>query len=94
MTSAIAGVPLTAGSIAVNLLEPGARFGERSNRVDIRVSKVFRSGGVSIEPIVELFNIFNDSPVLAYNQTYGPQWLNGTLTSAPRMLKLGLRAEF
>jgi hypothetical protein len=106
VTSAIAGLTLTNGSInpalpattgagaGVLLNEPGSLYGERSNRLDLRVTKVLRTGRARIEPIVELFNVFNASPVLNVNTTYGPVWQAPTATAAGRMVKLGLRAEF
>ena len=103
VTSAIAGTTLTNGSIAptqplggsgMPLIEPGSLYGERSNRLDARVTKVLKAGTMRIEPIVEVFNLLNVSPALAVNNTYGPLWQQPTQTALGRMLKLGVRFDF
>lgn len=95
VTSAIAGVPLTLGSITTNLLKPGELYAERSNRLDVRVTRVWRiGGGARFEPTIEVFNLLNASPELSVNNTYGPNWQRPTATALGRMLKLGARFDF
>jgi hypothetical protein len=94
VTSAIAGVPLTLGSIVAPLVEPGSLYGERSNRLDVRLTRIWQVGTRRMEPIVEVFNIFNASPVLSVNNTYGPAWQRPTATALGRMFKVGLRVDF
>jgi hypothetical protein len=47
------------------LVSEGARFSDSFSSVDLRVSKIFRiSERVSIEPLAEVFNLFNVTNVL------------------------------
>jgi hypothetical protein len=95
VTSAIAGVPLTLGSITTNLVEPGELYAERSNRLDVRVTRVWQIGSAwRFEPTIEVFNLLNASPELSVNNTYGPNWRRPTATALGRMLKLGARFDF
>jgi hypothetical protein len=94
VTSAIAGVPLTAGSVAVNLVEPGTLYGDRLNRLDFRVARAFRAASRRIAPYVDVLNVLNASPALRQNDTYGPRWQVPTSTQPGRMLQLGLQVDF
>jgi hypothetical protein len=47
-----------------------------------------------VQGILDVYNIFNSSPVLSNNLRYGPQWLQPTQILAARMLKVGGRIEF
>jgi hypothetical protein len=94
VTSAIAGVSLTNGSILVNLVEPGSLYGDRSNEVNIRLARRFAARRTTVEPSVEVFNIANASPVRTVNVTYGPNWQRPTSTPLGRMLKLALKVDF
>jgi hypothetical protein len=45
--------------VLLPLVGPNARFGDSFNSVDLRVSRPFSLGQVRLEPIVEVFNLFN-----------------------------------
>ena len=78
-------------------------FGHRSlslHRVDMRFYRSFKLGGrTSIEPTLEVFNLFNRSNFTTYNvveisPAFG-QPTASTLTGyAPRVIQLGFRAKF
>ena len=63
-----------AGTATVQLLEPGQTYGDRLNQVDFRVSKSVRLNRTTIRGMMDLYNLFNVSPVLNLNQRYGPAW--------------------
>jgi len=44
--------------------------------------------------MLDLYNLFNASPVLLLNTRYGPQWLRPTYILPGRMVKLGARLDF
>jgi hypothetical protein len=94
VSSAIAGVPLTLGSISVNLVEPGTLYAGRSNRVDLRLAKNVRIGAKRFQPYVDLLNIFNASPVIALNNTYGAVWQQPQTILVGRMIKFGMQVDF
>jgi hypothetical protein len=68
------GRPLSgnAPSVTVNLLEPGALWGDRVNAVDLKVAKVLRFGRTRTNIGVDLYNLFNSAAVLTYNQAFKP----------------------
>ena len=59
----VAGQPLP-------LVSDDARFNDNFNSFDLRVSKVFRFGEqLKIEPLVEVFNLFNVTNVLGFSKS-------------------------
>jgi len=68
--------------------------------VDLRVSRLFRIGTQRLEAILEGFNLFNRTNILALNNTYGtgllpaPTFGQPTLAGDPRQIQLGLRWSF
>jgi hypothetical protein len=92
------GRPLSgnAPSIVVNLLEPGARWGDRVNEVDLKLAKVLRFGRTKSNVGVDLYNLFNANPVLTYNQAFTPggRWLVPTSVLSARFAKLSASIDF
>jgi hypothetical protein len=86
------GVP----NIAINLVEPGDAFGDRVNEVDLRVAKVLRLGKTRANVGIDLYNMFNSSAVLSYNQTFVPNgpWLQPLLVLTPRFVKFTAQLDF
>jgi hypothetical protein len=92
------GRPLAGGApnVVVNLLAPGDRWGDRVNEVDVRVAKVLRFGRTRTNIGVDVYNLFNSSAVLSYNQSYvlnGP-WLTPTMVLTPRFAKVSAQIDF
>jgi hypothetical protein len=83
-------------NIVVNLVEPGAQFGDRVNEVDLRVAKVLRFGRTRANVGLDLYNMFNSSAVLSYNQTFVPNgsWLQPLLVLTPRFVKFTAQLDF
>jgi hypothetical protein len=70
-------------------------YGERLNQVDFRLSKVFRFASSSrILANVDLYNMFNTSPTLALNTTYGSAWLRPLQILQGRLLKFSAQLDF
>jgi hypothetical protein len=86
------GVP----NIVINLLAPGERFGDRVNEVDLRVAKVLRFGRTRTNVGIDLYNVFNSSDVLSYNQTFvlGGPWLQPQTVLTPRFVKFSAQLDF
>ena len=82
------------GTATVPLVEPGTLYGERSNQVDVRLSKRVNVGKAAIAGIIDLYNALNASPVLVQNNTYGPAWLAPQYVLPGRMIKLGTQITF
>src|SRR3970282_191016 len=66
-----------AANLTVNQLEPGKKWGDRVNEIDIRVAKVLRFGGTRSNVGIAVYNLLNSDAILTYNQTFipGGQWL-------------------
>jgi hypothetical protein len=88
------GRPLTSGNVTVPLIKPGTMYGERLNQVDFRVSKIFSGGGRRLQANVDLYNLFNASPVLALNTTFGTAWQRPLQILQGRLLKFGVQLDF
>jgi len=83
------------GTATVPLLAPGTYFGDRLNQVDLRLSKAFAlPGSRRVQALVDLYNLFNANPVLALNNTFGPQWQRPTQILQGRLVKLGVQVDF
>jgi hypothetical protein len=86
-----AGVNSTA---TVQLVAPGTRFGDRLNQVDFRVTKALNVKRATIRGNVDLYNLFNASPVLALNTRYGASWLQPLAILSGRFVKFGVQIDF
>jgi len=64
------------------------------NLVDLRVTKSFRSGGVRIEPTLDLFNVFNNNAVTAAVTTIGPSLGRPSAIVMGRLVRIGGRITF
>lgn len=90
------GRPL-AGNLATvtleNVLAPQTMFEGGINQLDLRVMKSMRIGHVRLQGMVDLYNVFNASPILAINTRYGSSWLTPTQILGARMFKFGAKIE-
>ena len=90
------GRPLSGGAanVQVNLLEPGAMYGERINQLDLRFSKTFRLGGTKRATVnFDIANALNSNPVLQYSESYGT-WLQPLDVLQARFFKIGMKLDF
>jgi hypothetical protein len=75
-------------------------IGRKDNKyssLDLRISKDFLVAGLTIEPIVEAFNLFNSDNFLAPEVTNLIFNFDGTIRSGngdPRQVQLGLRVTW
>jgi hypothetical protein len=89
------GRPLSGGTAnaTVNLIPPGTMFGDRSNQVDLRVSKVLRFGRSRTALNFDLYNALNASPVTAYSTAYAT-FLRPQQVLAERFGKISVQFDF
>ena len=80
----------------VNLLEPGEVWGDRVNVIDLRLAKILRFGRTRTNVGVDVYNLFNSSAVLNYNQAYNPvgTWLTPTTVVSGRFAKISAAFDF
>jgi hypothetical protein len=82
------------GTVTIPLLPPNRYYEDRIQQVDFRFSRSFRIRNTRVEPQFDIYNAFNASPILAVNNTYGPQWRTPTQILAGRLLKFGFQMTF
>jgi hypothetical protein len=92
------GRPLSGGvpNVTVNLLAPGEVWGDRVNVIDLRLAKILRFGRTRTNVGVDVYNLFNSSAVLNYNQAYNPvgTWLTPTTVVSGRFAKISASLDF
>ena len=92
------GRPLSGGApnVTVNLIEPGVLWGDRVNVIDLRLAKILRFGRTRTNVGVDVYNLFNSSAVLNYNQAYNPvgTWLTPTTVVQGRFAKISASFDF
>jgi hypothetical protein len=84
-------------TITVNLIEPGTKYGDRANQLDLRIAKNLRFRTTRTNVGLDIFNILNANPVLTYNQTYSPTnntWLRPLSVLQPRYVKISAQINF
>jgi hypothetical protein len=99
--SAATGVPLRTGlaTQSVDLLLPGAVYGDRINVTDLRLAKVLRFGGKRLNIGVDLYNLFNANTATTYETVFdvakaGDRWLQPTAVLTPRATRFNVQFDF
>ena len=64
------------------------------NLLDLRVAKVFTVRGLRVEPMADLFNVFNNNAITNANQTVGASLGRPSAIVMGRLLRLGGRIAF
>jgi outer membrane receptor protein involved in Fe transport len=88
-------VPLTRVSQRVTVDPRGTTRLPSVNIVDVSARKTFNAGrGVSIEPVLDVFNLTNGSAIRARSTQLGPTYGVASDVQRGRIIKLGLNARF
>jgi hypothetical protein len=69
------------------------KLDERINQVDLRLTKIFRVGGLRLQGGVELYNVFNVRPAQGIVTTYGPAWQFPFAILGGRLFKFGAQID-
>jgi hypothetical protein len=77
-----------------DMLEPFTVWEKGIHQFDVRVTKSLTIGAYRLQGMLDVYNVFNSSPVLAINTRFGRQWTRPTQILAARMLKIGGKLEF
>ncbi len=91
------GRPLTSGApnVSYNLLVPNTLYGNRVTQLDLRMSKLFRTGGSSrLSLNFDLANLLNRNDILGVSTTYGAAWQTPQAIIDPRLFKFGVQFDF
>ncbi len=84
---------------AIQIVEPGSLFVERTNQIDFRVSKLFRFNGTRTSINFDFYNVTNSNSVLSENNAYStstaiPGWRSPTTILLPRLFKISGQFDF
>ena len=98
---AATGRPLATGLATqdVNLVLPGAVYGDRVNVVDMRFAKVLRFGRTKTNVGLDLYNLFNSNTPTTYETVYDPatngaKWMQPTAVLLPRFMRFNVQVDF
>ena len=98
---AATGRPLTPGvaSQDVDLLLPGAVYGDRVNAVDMRFAKIVKFRNTRTTVGLDLYNLFNSNTPTTYESVYDPatngaRWLQPTAVLLPRFMRFNVQVDF
>ena len=85
-----------AANVTVNLIEPGRRYGDRINELDLRVAKILRFGRMRATLSADVYNLINAAPILSYNEAFipGGAWLLPTSVMTARFARLNVQLDF
>jgi hypothetical protein len=87
----------------LNIVQPGALYGDRLNAVDVRVSKIIKHRIISKEGRThvnfDVYNLFNSSTTEVYQRNYSAPsatstYLNPLSIMAARYFKIGAQIDF
>jgi len=83
----------------VNILLPGAIYGDRVNNLDLRVAKVLRIRRLRANVGVDFYNLTNANTGTTFEATYDPasngaRWLLPTAVVQPRFVRFNVQVDF
>jgi hypothetical protein len=78
----------------VQIVEPGSGYGDRMNQFDFRISKLFRYAGTRTMVGLDMYNLFNSTPVLTENQVYGPAFRSPISMLQARFFKFSAQFDW
>jgi hypothetical protein len=94
------GRPLSGGAAnaTVDLVSPGALYGDRANELDFRIGKVLRFGRVRTNLHLDVYNLLNANAITSLNSsvasTSTASWQTPTNIMNPRLFKFGVQVDF
>jgi carboxypeptidase family protein len=98
---AFTGVPLRPGlaTQSVDLLAPGAVYGDRVNVMDMRIAKLFRFFGKRTTVGMDGYNLFNANTPTTYESVYdvvtnGAKWMTPTAVLNARAARFNVQFDF
>src|SRR5262249_25166762 len=87
-------VKLTQGTQNINTSAFGANRLGNITTIDFNVSKAFRRGRVTLEPMMNVFNAFNAAAITVATTQLGPSYGNAVQLLGSRLVKFGAKVSF
>ena len=85
-----------APNVTVNLIAPGALYGDRINQLDLKVGKILKFGRLRTTISLDVYNALNSDVILIYNNTYilGGSWLAPQSVITARLARISAQFDF
>jgi len=83
-------------NVTVNLLPPGAEYGDRITQLDFRIAKILKFGRTRTMAGIDLYNALNSSAILTYNNSFVPggTWKQPITILTGRLVKFSAEITF
>ena len=78
----------------LQVLDRGTEYAERLLQVDLRLTKLFDFGASRVRAMFDMYNLFNESTVMEFNNRYGSTLSGGVNWLAPQLLIPGRLVKF
>jgi hypothetical protein len=85
---------LTQPLITVRLNEPGSKYLDRYNQLDLRVGKRINVGPFTVDANMDIFNLLNTNVVLRETEIYGPALGQPLEIPQGRLFRFGAQVRF
>lgn len=82
-----------ASNATVNLIAPGAMYGDRINQLDLRIGKVLKIAGTRSVVALDVYNALNINPILSESSAFAV-WRAPLAILQPRLAKLSVQFDF
>jgi hypothetical protein len=77
----------------VQIIEPGTRYGDRLNQLDLRIGKIVRFSQRRATVNLDVYNATNSATVMTYSNQYASLWRPQSLLQA-RFVKISAQLDF
>lgn len=88
------GRPLSRSTVTLTIVEPDQEYAGYVHKLDLRVSRMFRTQFGRLTGSLDFFNITNSVGVLSVNDRFGPSWQNPTAIQGGRVVRVSGRYDF
>jgi hypothetical protein len=90
------GRPFGSGQVVefLNIVQPGVKYGDRLNAIDLRFGKLLKFGTTKTLVSVDVFNLLNANTTEKYQVNYGTTYANPLSIMSARFFKIGAQFDF
>jgi hypothetical protein len=85
---------LTQTSVTVPLIQPGTKYLDRWNQIDMRLARKFQIGNVRFQGQLDIFNVLNSNSILGVLETFGSSLDRPTQILQGRLFAAGAQLNF
>lgn len=85
---------LTQPQVTLNLIDPGTKYLDRINQLDVRVGKRLTMGKVTLDGNLDVFNLLNTNVVMRVTETYGTALDRPLEIPQGRLFRVSLMTRF